>query len=188
MKALCLLGLAVLSALPALACNGVQARPATGPPDAARSLHLVLRVSEKGATEVTSAAEVPGAAILPDAVTGDYLWLVSRDGRAFVAGSSPDPFATRGYAPPGSPSEQQNRQESGSIVVRVPGLGLDSALESLAIDLYRLRPAPDGSGISQVNPETVERLRKEGRLERLAGLSGADFAAQIRRVGRKAAP
>jgi hypothetical protein len=188
MKAFCISSFALaLAALPAMACLRVQAVPDASQP-AATHLHLVLRVSEKGSAEVVSAAEVPGAAVLPDAVTGDYLWLASRDGRTLAAGSVPDPFASRGYAPPGSPSEEHGRMEAASIVVRVPGVGLDTPLDSLALELYRLSPAPDGSAMPRIDAGTVERLRKEGRLEQIARVSGAELASQIRRVGRKATP
>jgi hypothetical protein len=177
------LAVMILATVPVLACQ-----PAAPRPVAPSHLHLVLRVPEDGAAEVLSAAAVPGAAVLSDAYNGELLWLVSRDGRGLAAGSVPDPFESRAFGVPGSTPEGHGRLGAGTIVVLVPGFDLDGPLDALAIDLYRLKPAPDGSAVSRVDPETVERLLQEGRLERVSSLSGRDLAVQIRRVGRTASP
>lgn len=154
---------------------------------ASTHLHLVLRISEDGtAAQVVNAAEIPGDAVLSDSYDGPYLWQVSRDGKAIAAGSVPDPFASRGFAPPGSPAESQGRSKSATISAKVPGASLSDPLESLSVRIYRLRPAADGSGVAKVDAETLERLRREGRLESVAELSGKVLAAQIRKVGRQA--
>lgn len=171
----------------ASAGNAATAAPETAAATAPTHLHLVLRVGEKGTAEVVSAAEVPGDPVLSDAYDGPYLWQASRDGAAVATGSLPDPFASRGFAPPGSRGEAQSRQEVATIVIKIPDIGLSGPLASLSVQLFHLRPAPDGSAVPKIDAETVERLRQAGRLEPVARLAGADLAAQIRKVGRKSA-
>ncbi len=153
---------------------------------APRYLHLTLEVTQAGTARVIGAAEISGVATLSDASIGPFLWRVSRDGEALAVGSLPDPFEIRGTGASGAPNESRNLGASGTVTMQVPDLGLDGSLETLRAEIFRLRPAADGSALQRVDAPTVARLEREERLEPVARLGGSDLAAQIRRVGKKA--
>ncbi|MGH9713334.1 MAG: hypothetical protein ACRD5M_08550 [Candidatus Acidiferrales bacterium] len=148
-------------------------------------LRLVLRVTEGGTSEVVSATEIPGPAVLSDLPTGNFLSEIVRGGQTVAVQAIPDPFEIHSFnGPPGTPEEKHHfeRVKTATILVDLPDTGLATNLEGYSVRFYKLKPGPN---LERVNPETFQKLKQENRLEMQFDLPGAQLAPDVRLKGKK---
>lgn len=148
-------------------------------------LRLVLRVTEGGTSEVVSATEIPGPAVLSDIPAGNYLSEIVSGGQTVAVQAIPDPFEIHSFnGPPGTPEEKHHfeRVKTATILVDLPGAGLATNLEGFAVRFYKLKPGPN---LERVNPETFQKLKQENRLEMQIEVPGARLAPDVRSKGKK---
>lgn len=158
------------------------------PPEAPQShLRLVLRVTEGLTPEVVSATELDGPAVLSDAPTGDFLSEVVSQGRTIAVQALPDPFEIHSFGgPPGTPYEKHHfeRVKTATILVDVPRTGLETNLEGLALRFYKIKPGPN---LERINPEVLQKLKEENRLDMRIEVPGSLLAPGVRLKGKKLA-
>jgi len=158
-------------------------------PFAEAHLHLVLRIGESGGVEVLSATEVPGAAVVSDVAIGNFVYEVMSDNGTLAVESMQDPFELRSFpGAPGTPRQGHHieRTTTATIVVKVPNVNLASAsLDKIRVRLFSIRP---GAPIEQINPDVLQRLEREGRLDLRVNFTGTQLAAQVREKGRALVP
>jgi hypothetical protein len=143
-----------------------------------KHLHVVLRVTESGTSEVVSALEVPGPAPLTEEPAGTFIYEVSEDSRTVVAQALPDPFEMRSFSTAGSPPGHHfSRAKDATIVVKVPKTTLDSPLEKLSVKLLRLKP---GEPVERINAETLGKLKQANRLQTIVAVPATKLAPGIR--------
>lgn len=143
-----------------------------------KHLHVVLRVTEAGGSEVVSAVEVPGPAPLTGEPAGDFVYVVSEDSKTVVAQALPDPFEMRSFSIGGSPAGHHfSRAKEATVVVKVPQRTLDSPLEKLSVTLLRIKP---GAPIERIDAQTIGRLKQANRLQTVVSVPAAKLAPQIR--------
>lgn len=149
-------------------------------------LHLVLRITEAGATEVLSAVEIEGDALISDEPTGDFVYEVTEDGKTLAVQAIPDPFELRSFSgPEGTPQEGHylSRAKTATITVKVPNAKLAApSLNKFVIQLYKVKP---GEPLEKINPAVLYRLKQEKRLELRVNITGSKLAPQILKLGRK---
>jgi hypothetical protein len=148
-------------------------------------LRLVLRVTEGGTSEVVSATEIPGPAVLSDLPAGNYLSEIVSRGQTVAVQAMPDPFEIHSFnGPPGTPEEKHHfeRVKTATVLVDLPGAGLGTNLEGFAVRFYKLKPGPN---LERVNPETFQKLKQENRLEMQIEVPGARLAPDVRSKGKK---
>lgn len=159
--------------------GGGQKEPKAVRAPEGKHLHVVLRVTEGGGSEVVSALEVPGPALLTEEPAGDFIYEVSEDTKTIVAQALPDPFEMRSFSFPGSPQGHHfSRAKEVTIVVKVPQRTLDSPLEKLSVKLLRVKPG--GEPVGRINAETLGRLKQANRLQTIVTVPAAKLAPGIR--------
>jgi hypothetical protein len=158
-------------------------------PSVEAHLHLVLRIGESGGAEVLSATEVPGKAVVSDVAIGNFVYEVKSDRGTLAVESMQDPFELRSFpGAPGTPRQGHHieRTTTATIVVKVPDVNLASAtLDRIQVRVFSIRP---GAPIEQINPDVLQRLEREGRLDLRTNFAGAQLAAQVREKGRALVP
>jgi hypothetical protein len=166
--------------------TAVAGQPA---PSVEAHLHLVLRISESGGVEVLSATEVPGQAVVSDVAIGNFVYEVMSDKGTLAVESMQDPFELRSFpGAPGTPRQGHHieRTTTATIVVKVPHVNLASAtLDKIQVRVFSIGP---GAPIEQINPNVLQRLQREGRLDLRINLTGVQLAAQVREKGRVLVP
>ena len=156
------------------------------PPEGSH-LHLRLLITAEGEAKILWATEVPGDVALSDDTAGDLVYEVARGDELLAVQALPDPFEQRSIPLPGSEIAEHHsgRATSAAIVVKVPRSSLeDPGLDSLSLRLYEMGP---GEAVERLDGETLDRLRREGRLRLKLELAGDVLSAQIRKRGRRLA-
>lgn len=158
-------------------------------PSGEAHLHLVLRIGESGGVEVLSATEVPGPAVVSDVAIGNFVYEVTSDKGTLAVESMQDPFELRSFpGAPGTPRQGHHieRTTTATIVVKVPNVNLASAtLDKIQVRVFSIRPS---APIEQINPDVLQRLEREGRLDLRINLTGEQLATQVREKGRALVP
>lgn len=163
--------------------GGGQKEPKAVRAPEGKHLHVVLKVTEGGVSEVVSALEVPGPAPLTEEPTGDFIYEVSEDAKTVVAQALPDPFETRSFSLPGSPQgHHYSRAKEATIVVKVPQKNLDSPLDKLSVKLLRVKP---GEPVERINAETLLKLKQANRLQTIVAVPAAKLAPGIRQKAQR---
>lgn len=157
-------------------------------PRAERShLVVVLRIDRKGNSRVESATELPGDAALSTEPRGDFLYEVRDGERTLAVEGLTDPFEAHSF---GGPDDARSghfhlQQDEATVVVKVPGRGLGSALERLDVQLYQLT---EGAPTPRLDAEAVAELREARRLKPLLPTGPKRLGEGIRAVGVKSSP
>jgi hypothetical protein len=169
--------------------QGTGEQQHSGAPSTESHLHLVLRISDTGDTEVITATEVPGEAIIPDEPIGDFIYEVTRNGQPVAVQALSDPFEMRSFPGPADPSRVGHhieRAKTATLVVKVPKTSLASVnLDKLEVRLYKMKA---DTPIEKINLESVAKLKQNNLLEMRLDIPGSKIAPQILQMGRKMAP
>ncbi len=161
----------------------LKPRLASGLESSESYLSIVMRVRSDGTSQVVSATEIPGPAPVSEEPKGDFLYEVQLGGRAVAVEALPDPFEAHAFGgPPGTPEALHHfeRQEAATVVIKVPKAGLDSSLEDLSFQLFKLE---GGAPLEKVNPQVLEQLKRSRYLRSLVRSAPQTLAPQIRELG-----
>lgn len=147
-------------------------------------LVVVLRIDRRGNSRVESATELPGDVALSSEPRGDFLYEVRDGERTLAVEGLTDPFEAHSF---GGPDDARSghfhlAQDEATVVVKVPGRGLGSALDGLDVQLYQLT---EGAPTPRLDVETVKELRDARRLKPLLSSSHQRLGEGIRAVGVK---
>jgi len=139
-------------------------------------LHLVLGLSQDGAAEVVSVAEVAGEPLGSDEITGGFAYRVAFGGETVSVQSLPDPFEVRSFPrPEGPPDHHFGRAELAPVVVKVPEAeAVKRDPEQLNVMFFRLKPGE--------TPEGVQGLVLAQQAELVSKLDARILAPAIRKL------
>jgi hypothetical protein len=164
--------------------RGTQRNPVVARAAERSHLVLVLRIDQKGVARLESATELPGDVTLSTEPKGDFLYEVRDGGRTLAVEGMTDPFQAHSYGGPedGQKGHHHLAQAEATLVVKVPGRNLQSALDRLEVQLYKLG---EGAPTPRLDAQTVEQLRQERRLIPLLTPAQESLGAQVKARGVK---
>lgn len=146
-------------------------------------LVLVLTLNKDGGSSVLSATEMQGIAPDNSVALGDYFFDITDEGnRLGIESLATDPFEGHSFGGgPGDPNEHHFIELSeATVTVRVPKRSLDSPLQGLELNLFKLQPGPE---VKTLDSATVERLQSNQRLQAVLSVSGDQIRDAARESG-----
>lgn len=148
-------------------------------------LVLVLRITRDGESEILSATEMVGEPPASDQALSDFVFEVTDGSELLGVQALPgDPFEGHSFGGgPGSPEGHHFIElDEATVTVRVPKRSLDSVLDRVSLNLYRLEAGPE---VEAFSPSVMRSLQRDQRLQLVTSISGAEIGDFVREKGTR---
>jgi IgA peptidase M64 len=142
-------------------------------------LHLVVRVTTDGETEVLKATEVQGVPVLRETPASQFVYEFSTTEKPLVAESlTEDPFVERSISDPAnSLGHHFARTKSTTIIIKVPNITLSQLRETTPrLRLYQIEP---NAKFATINATNIQVLTSQRQLRMQYDYSKPAFRDQI---------
>ncbi len=142
-------------------------------------LNLTVRLREDGTTEIVRATQVDGKLIARQGPATNYIYEITKDGKAYAVGFLPEgAFTLRGFEAQDGGSEKTGRTGSTTVTLNIPDTELESAKQGkIGLRIYKLKA---GVAVEAVSPDALGKLVAKQSVSIQFELPGATVAFQVK--------